>query len=165
MIVVGRSARRQLAGGFARGLAGSFSRRLAGGLFAATLLCALPSPASATSETLKRSIESIICAPFDVLLSPVISVITITDNLRFIDDSPGVQIAYPLPAVGWNTGMVIGIGVIRGIDGLLEFIPGVLLFFSESDIDPLFAPVENSEALFEIDSPIILLRFGMKYTA
>ena len=139
--------------------------RLAVGMFAATLLFAVASPASATSETLKRSIESIICAPFDILLSPVIAVMTITDNLRYIDDSPGVQIAYPLPSVGWNTGIIIGVAVIREIDGLLELIPGVMLFFSESDIDPLFAPVENSEALYEIDSPIILLRFGMKYTA
>ena len=139
--------------------------QLAVGLFAAALLCAVASPAGATSETLKRSIENIICSPVDVVLSPVISVMTITDNLRFIDDSPGVQLAYPLPAVGWNTGIVVGVGVLRALDGLLEFIPGVLLFFSEADIDPLFAPVENSEALFEIDSPVILLRIGMKYTA
>jgi len=135
-------------------------RRIAVTGLAACLLCALPSVASATSDTLKRSIESIIGAPFDVLLSPVIAVVTITDNLRYVDDSPGVQIAYPLPAVAWNTGIVIGIGVIRGMDGLLEFIPGVMLFFSESDIDPLLAPVENSEALYEIDSPVILLRLG-----
>ena len=139
--------------------------RLAVGMFAATLLFAVASPASATSETLKRSIENIICAPFDILLSPVISVMTITDNMRFIDDSLGVQVAYPLPSTAWNTGIVIGISVIREIDGLLELIPGMFLFFSEADIDPLFAPVENSEALYEIDLPIILLRFGMKYTA
>ena len=154
MRVVGRSVSR-----------GSARRRWMAGLFAATLLCSVASPASATSETLKRSIENIICAPLDVLLSPVVAMITLTDNMRYIDDSPGVQLAYPLPAAGWNTGLVAGIGVLRAIDGLLELIPGVFLFFSESDIDPLFAPVENSEALFEIDSPVILLRFGMKYTA
>lgn len=135
------------------------------GLLTTALLFSAASPANATSETLMRSIESIVCAPFDVLLSPVISVMTITENLRNIDDSPGVQLAYPLPAVGWNTGLVIGAGVLRGMDGLLEFIPGLFLFFSESDIDPLFAPVENSEALYELDTPVILLRFGMKYTA
>ncbi len=139
--------------------------RWAVGALTAILLCAVASPASATSETLKRSIENIICAPVDILLSPVIALMTITDNMRFIDDSLGVQVAYPLPATAWNTGIVIGISVIREIDGLLELIPGMFLFFSESDIDPLFAPVENSEALYEIDSPIILLRFGMKYTA
>ena len=126
---------------------------------------AVASPASATSETLLRSIENIICSPFDVILSPVIGTMTVTDNMRYIDDSPGVQVAYPLPAAAWNTGIVAGTGVLRAVDGVLEFIPGLFLLFSESDIDALFAPVENSEALFEIDSPFILLRFGMKYTA
>jgi len=135
------------------------------GLFAALLLCGMSSPASATSETLKRSFENILCGPLDIILSPIVAVITLKDNLRYIDDSPGVQLAYPLPAAGWNTGIIVGVGVLRIMDGLLEVIPGVFLFFSESDIDPLFAPVENSEALYEIDSPVILLRFGMKYTA
>ena len=55
--------------------------------------------------------------------------------------------------------------MLRFVDGLLEFIPGLFLIFSESDIDAVFAPVEISEALFEIDTDFILLRFGMLYTA
>jgi len=143
----------------------SLRRRLVTGLSAAVLMFAVASPASATSETLLRSIESIICAPFDVILSPIIATMTLTENMRYIDDSHGVQVAYALPAAGWNTGIVAGVGVLRTVYGVLEFVPGLFLLFSESDIDALFAPVENSEALYEIDSPFILLRFGMKYTA
>ena len=69
------------------------------------------------------------------------------------------------PAMAWNTGIVAGVGALRMVDGILEFIPGWFLRSSESDIDPLFAPVENSEALYEFEWGYILLRIGMKYTS
>lgn len=134
------------------------------GAISAFALC-LPSASSATPDTLKRAISNILCAPGDIVLSPVIATYTVVDNMRNIRDSTGVRVAYAFPSVAWNTGVVVGIGVIREITGLLELLPGVGLFFSESDIDPLLAPVENSEALWEYENDAILLRIGMLYTA
>ncbi|MCH2171095.1 hypothetical protein MK489_09960 [Myxococcota bacterium] len=139
-------------------------RRVLLGLIAACALC-VPTASWATPETLRRAISNIVCAPGDVLLSPVVATYTVVDNMRSINDSTGVRVAYAFPAVVWNTGIVVGIGVIREITGLLELFPGVGLFFSESDIDPLLAPVENSEALWEYENDAIYLRVGMLYTA
>ena len=44
--------------------------------------------------------------------------------------------------------------MIRSFTGALETAPGIVLFASESDVDALFNPVEDSGALFEWDNPI-----------
>ena len=132
------------------------------GLGAALLAAA---PAQASPETLKRSLGNILCAPLDVALSPVVGAKTVYDNIRFIDDSLGVRIAYPIPGVIWNTGIVIGIGVIREMTGLVELIPGLLLFFSKDDLDPLLDPAESADALVEIENDFLPIRFGVLYTA
>jgi hypothetical protein len=48
-----------------------------------------------------------------------------------------------------------GGGMIRTLTGTLEIIPGVILFASEADMDPLFDPVEDAGALIEWDNPLI----------
>ncbi len=135
------------------------------GLLFAGLLWALATPASATVETLQRSVSNMVCAPFDLVLAPASALYSTVDNMRNIDDTRGVRVAYALPAVAWNTGMVVGIAVLRAVYGLLEFLPGLGLVVSENDIDPLFAPVENSEALFDVETPVIPIRLGLLYTA
>lgn len=136
----------------------------AGLSLSALLLLAAP-PASATPATLRRAIGNILFGPLDVLMAPVVGPKMTIDNLRFIDDTPGVRAFWALPGVVWNTGITIGVGVIREMTGLIEIIPGVLLFFSDSDLDPLLAPVEDSDALVDYDTPLLHVRFGMFYTA
>jgi hypothetical protein len=144
-------------------LASPGSRRaLLAGLGAALLLAA---PAQATPETLKRALGNILFAPLDVALSPVVAAKTVYDGVRFIDDSLGVRLAYPVPGVFWNTGIVAGMGVIREITGLLELLPGLILFFSEDDLDPLLDPAEEGDALVEIRNEWLPIRFGVLYTA
>ncbi len=135
---------------------------LLGGLLAAVLLAA---PAAATPETLKRAVGNILFGPLDVALAPVVGAKTVYDGVRFIDDSIGVRIAYPIPGVIWNTGIVAGMGVIREITGLLELIPGLILFFSDDDLDPLLDPVEDGDALIDIRNDWLPVRFGVLYTA
>jgi hypothetical protein len=135
---------------------------LLAGLGAALLAAA---PAQATPETLKRSISNILFGPFDVALAPVVAAKTVYDGVRFIDDSLAVRLFYPVPGVIWNTGIVAGVGVIREMTGLLELIPGLLLFFSKDDLDPLLAPAEDSDALVEIENDFLPIRFGVLYTA
>ena len=85
------------------------------------------SPAAATYETLKRSLGNIIFAPVDMALSPVVATNTIYNNLRNVDDSLGVRMAYIPMGVCWNTGVQAMSAIIREITGLLEFIPGLIV--------------------------------------
>ena len=135
--------------------------RLAG--LGAALLAA--APAQATPETLKRAVSNILFAPLDVALAPVVGAKTVYDGVRFIDDSLGVRIFYPIPGVIWNTGIVAGVGVIREMTGLIELIPGLLLFFSKDDLDPLLDPAESTDALVDIPNDFLPIRFGVLYTA
>lgn len=79
----------------------------------------------------------------------------------------GVRIAFIVPGYIWYTGVNVGASVIRGVTGMIELIPGVLLLpFPEVDMDPLFDPVDNAGALVEIDTPCCLyIKFGIDYTA
>ncbi len=132
------------------------------GLLAGALL--LASPASATPETLKRSVGNIIQAPIDMALSPVVATRTVYQNLRDIDDTVGVRIAYVVPGIAWNTGVQAMAAVIREITGLLELVPGLGLFFLDADLDPLYAPIERGNALVDVDTTFIHWKFGIDYT-
>ncbi len=121
-------------------------------------------PAHATPETLKRAVSNIVGAPFDVLLAPIVGTQIVVNNLQDIDDSLGVRIAYPLPGVVWKTAETIGVGVIRCITGLIELVPGLILLFSDTDLDPLLAPAEDADAMVDIETPVLYIRFGLYYT-
>jgi hypothetical protein len=121
-------------------------------VLAATTLA--PAPAQASPETLRRSFGNILQGPIDSLLSPITGMLTLARNLNDIDDTPAVRIVYALPGWIWLTGLNFGSGGIRTITGLLEILPGVILFPFETDIDPLFDPVVDARALFEWDNPL-----------
>ncbi len=143
-----------------------FRRVAAAALAACLLVPVLASPAAATSETLMRGLTNVVLAPFDAVLAPVTSAIGIYQNLRNIDDSPGVRLVYPLPAYFYAMGLQIGCAWIRASTGAMEVLPGIPLFFMDADMDPLFDPVDDADALVEIDTPLMEepLRFGINYT-
>ena len=128
------------------------------------LAIAVASPASASPETLKRSMGNILFAPLDLALSPVVAAHAVYTNLRDVDDSLGVKLAYPIPALVWNTGVQIGCAAIREITGLIEFVPGLGLLFFEADMTEMFAPVERGSALVDIETPPLRVKFGVNYT-
>ncbi len=139
-------------GGHPEGIA-----RIGPALIAAVLLLAAlyPAPAAASPDTLRRGLGNIMMGPFDMLLAPVQGIYTVARNLDDIDDSEGVRIGYAIPGWGWLTLLNFGCGMIRVLTGALETVPGVVLFASENDLDPLFDPVEDARALFEWDNPLI----------
>ena len=114
----------------------------------------LPGAATASPDTLRRGLSNIMMGPFDMLLSPIQGVNTVVRNLNEIDDSRAVRISYAVPGVAWLTLLDFSSGMIRILTGTLETIPGVILFASESDVEPLFDPVEDARALFEWDNPL-----------
>lgn len=129
-------------------------------------LLALPAaPADASPETLKRGLGNILFAPLDLVLSPVVAGQTIYRNLETSEDPLGSKIAYPLPGWIWNTGVQAGASVIRGVTGLMEVPPGLALVFFETDIEPLFDPVERSAAMVDRGGDIFTVKFGIDYTS
>ena len=140
-----------------------FSPMLA--LVAATLALFASTPASATPETLKRSVGDILFAPLDIATSPVTAGKALYTNLREIDDARWKRIVFPIPGYLWILGVQIGGGAIREIAGLLELVPGLGLLFFDADLNPLFGPVERSDALVDLKTPPLNIKFGVNYIA
>jgi hypothetical protein len=134
-------------------------------LFTSTLALFTSTPAAATPETLKRSVGNILFAPFDIAASPVTAGKALYTNLREIDDARWKRIVFPIPGYVWILGVQIGAGAIREIAGLLELVPGLGLLFFEADLDPLFDPVERNEALVDLETPPLKIKFGVNYVA
>ncbi len=139
--------------------------RRAGTLGVAVALAALvASPAAATPGTLKRSIENLTLFPLDLVLAPVVAGQSIVRNMQEIDDSTGVRIAYPLPGFVWNMFVQGGAAVLRGMTGVLELPPGLVLLFTDADMDPLFDPADEQDALVDYETPVYWVKFGINYT-
>jgi hypothetical protein len=134
-------------------------------LLAATLVVFAPTPASATPETLKRSAGNILFAPFDIATSPITAGKALYKNMQEVDDARWKRIVFPIPGYVWLLGVQIGGGAIREIAGLLELVPGLGLLFFEPDLDPLFDPVERNEALVDVETPPLNIKFGVNYVA
>jgi hypothetical protein len=134
-------------------------------LFAATLAVFAPTPAFATPETLKRSAGNILFAPFDIAASPITAGKALYTNLREIDDARWKRIVFPIPGYLWILGVQIGGGALREIAGLLELVPGLGLLFFDADLDPLYGPIERNEALVDLETPPLKIKFGVNYVA
>jgi hypothetical protein len=122
-----------------------------------------PTPASASPETLKRSAGNILFAPFDIAASPFTAGKALYTNLQESDDPRWMKIVFPIPGYVWILGVQIGGGALREVAGLLELVPGLGLLFFDADLDPLFDPAERSEALVDLETPPLRLKFGVNY--
>ena len=130
-----------------------------------TLALAAASPASASPETLKRSASNILFAPLDIALAPVVAGQIIYTNLREIDDSRWVRIVYPVPGYVWTLGVEFGASVLREVTGLIELLPGLALLFFDADLDPLYDPVERGDALVDLETKLLNVKFGVNYVS
>jgi len=134
-------------------------------LASATLALVGPTPARATPETLRRSVGNILFAPLDVATSPVSAGTALYTNLQQTDDPRWMQIAFSVPGYVWVLGVQIGGGAIREIAGLLELVPGLVLLGFDADLDPLFEPAERNDALLDLATPPLQVKFGINYLA
>jgi hypothetical protein len=119
--------------------------------------------AAASPETFKRATTNILFGPIDFALSPIVAGRSVYNNLRDIDDSTGVRIAYAVPGFAWNTAFVMGGAVLRSFSGLLEFVPGIILIPFEADMDPIYAPAERADALIWEEFDTFTLKLGINY--
>ena len=135
---------------------------------AAFALCAwlvAPGTALAGGETLKRAMGNVLFAPVDMAIAPFTAGYVIFRNLREVDDSMGVKIAYPLFGYPWNVGLFAGTSAIRMIVGIIEFFPGLALLFTDAELGPLFAPTERGDAFYERDTVVLNIKIGIDYSA
>jgi hypothetical protein len=138
-------------------------RRLAPALIALLLAGAVAGPASASPQTLRRSVGNILFAPLDLVLAPVVAFRSAYRNIRDVDDTPGVRVVWLVPGVIWSTGVQGGAALLREFAGLIEFVPGLGLVFFETDMDPMFDPSERGEALVDIETDPLWVKFGVSY--
>lgn len=131
---------------------------------AVALLAVMAAPAGATPATLKRSIENMTQWPLDAALSPYVAGNSIYQNMQSETDTTAVKIAYPVPGYAWNLMVQLGASVLRGVSGVIELVPGLILLPLDAEFDPLFDPVEDNPAVVEFDNPVYRLRFGVTYT-
>jgi len=131
-----------------------------------SLLCVAPRPAHAGYETLKRALGNLFFAPFDLMLSPVVAGKTVYTHLRDVEDTRAVQIAYTVPGYFWITGVQAAAAGIRAATGCIELLPGIgLLAFPNTEMSPLFDPVEKADALVDFPNPAVNVKFGIDYTS
>jgi hypothetical protein len=160
----------------------SAPRRAAPALALLALVAILPGAAGASPATIQRSVSNILLGPIDIVLSPVVALVTEIDNLQNIDDTPGVRVAYAVPGYFWLTGVQLGAGALRIGTGFIELVPGLALwFFPNTDLDPLYDPVDRGNAIVDFQNPLyespawvsyvpltmpvtLNLKFGVNYT-
>jgi hypothetical protein len=123
----------------------------------------LPSAAQASPETLSRSVSNILFSPLDLLASPVTAGVLVYNGLNDIEDTTGVRVAYTIPGYFWATGTNMGASVLRGITGLIEFIPGVLLYPFDVDMEPLMDPIDDGDGLVDTELPFMPVKFGINF--
>ena len=140
------------------------ARPLACLALAAGLALALAAPSTASPETLKRSMGNLVMAPLDLVSAPVVAGTTVWRNLHEIDDTTGVRVFYAVPGYAWTTLVQMGASALRGVAGALELVPGIALLPFETDMDPLFDPSEDNEALVNFETPVMNIKFGVDYT-
>jgi hypothetical protein len=130
------------------------------------LVLLVAAPAAATTDVIKRSFENMPQGVADAALSPVTAGTTIYNNMTTIEDTLPVRVAYVVPGYVWNVMTNFGGGLIRSITGVLELPVGLVLLFTDAEMEPLFDPAEDNEALLTLDQieEIYRVKVGIDYT-
>jgi len=170
--VVG-SARRLASGRLASGrralgsgrLASGFGRLAVGLGMVAALVASGPGEAQAGTKTIRRSLQNILFFPFDMALSPIVAPKAVYTNWKASDDTTAVKIAYPIFGVVWATGVNLGASGIRGLAGLLEFLPGLVLIPFKADMNPIYDLPESNQALIDTGSDAFKVKIGVDYVS
>ena len=64
-----------------------------------------------------------------------------------------------------NIDLAEGSGTIRGLTGIVQFLPAMVLLPFETDLEPLMDPVDRAPALVEFDFELFPIKFGIDYTS
>jgi len=130
------------------------NRMLQSAGLASLAIALLATPAWSSPDTLRRSLGNIFQAPVDLALAPVTAGLTLVENLDTVSDNPVGKGAY---AVFGGPGLLLleaGTAVARMGTGLVELLPGVVLFPFDADLPPLFDREGSFPALLQANNPL-----------
>ena len=143
-----------------------FARRFASLTFlVALLVAAAPGVSHAGTKTLARSVQNLIFFPFDLALSPFVATKTTYENWRASDDTKAVKYGYALFAPFWSFGVEAGASVIRGVAGMLELLPGIVLLPFDAQMNAIYDLPETQPAWVDVGSDAFRMKFGVNYLA
>lgn len=120
----------------------------------ALLVVVTAGPAAASPDTLRMAFEDITMGMADVVASPVTAGMGTADNLEAVSDNALLQALYVVP--GWLGLTVLGAGqgTLRVLVGVVELVPGLVLFpFPDTDIPEDFN-VFRQGALVDVSNPL-----------
>ncbi len=130
------------------------------------LLALAPGAAHATTKTITRSVQNLVLFPVDFALSPYVATKALYGRWANSGDTPAVKYGYALPAVPWAIGVNMGASLLRGLAGVLEFLPGLVLIPFDADMNQLFDRAENNNALFDSgEDRFARARLGVDYVS
>lgn len=142
------------------------ARRLVSLAFLVAVLAAVaPGVSHAGAKTLARSVQNLVFFPFDLALSPFVATKITYDSWRESDDTKAVKYGYALVAPVWNFGVEAGASVIRGVAGVLELLPGIVLLPFDREMNAIYDLPETQPAWVDVgtaEAPF-RMRFGVDY--
>lgn len=122
-----------------------------------------PGTAHADAAQLCRSISSILLAPTDVALGPIVAGMDIWYGMQEWDDPMALRIASVVPGFLYLNAMQIGGAIIRVVGGVLEFPRGLVSLFKEGDPGWLFRAHQDARALYANEFGPCPVRIGSSY--
>lgn len=128
------------------------------------LVAFAPSSAQAGPQTLRRSLQNILFAPCDLVLTPVVASRSWWNSWTSVDDSPAVHYGFAAPGLVWMNAIQAGTSVIRFVSGAIELPLGLLLLPLEAENDPLFDVADDNAALVDEEFAGFAIRVGINYT-
>ena len=141
------------------------ARRFISLTFLVTLLvAAAPGVSHAGAKTLARSVQNLLFCPFDLALSPFVAVKITVDKWRESDDTKAVKYGYAPFAPIWNFGVEAGASVIRGVAGILELLPGIVLLPFDAEMSAIYDLPETQPAWVDVGAEApFRMKFGVDY--
>jgi hypothetical protein len=141
-----------------------FARRIVSLTFlVALLVAAVPGESHAGAKTLARATQNLLFFPFDLALSPFVATKTTYENWKNSDDTKAVKYGYAIFAPIWGFGVQAGASVIRGVAGMLELLPGIVLLPFDGEMEPLYDLPETQPAWVDVGGEAFKMRFGVDY--
>ena len=121
------------------------------------------------TNTLRRAVANVLLGPFDVALSPVVTVQTLRANARAANYSPAATVALGLVGgTAWFLPVSAAPGAFRIWGGFAEIPIGLALLVSKSftnwEPEPFFE-VSDKAALVSYPNAPIPIVFGVNYLA
>jgi hypothetical protein len=127
------------------------------------VLASAPKPAYADASGLCRAFSTILFAPTDVVLAPVIAAHDLYYGLTSQGDPLLLQTVGAVPGYLWLLTLQGGGAILRLASGIYEIIPGFFTLFEDGPSTPLNRSQDEAWALYSNDYGPCPVRIGNSY--